>query len=47
MLYIVEHCFYPNSEAVILEKNKLNQNIEIFMFDKLKVILQEFFLESQ
>ena len=44
MLYILEHCFYLNPKAVILQKNKLNQNIEIFMLDILKVALQELFL---
>ena len=47
MLCTLEHKSYLNPKAVFLEKNKLNQNIEIFMLDILKVVLQELFLESQ
>ena len=46
MLHALEHYFHPNSEAFFLEKNKLNQNIENFMLDILKVVLQELILVS-
>ena len=46
MLHTLEDSSYLYPKAVILQKNNLNLDIEIFMLDILTVILQELILVS-